>query len=107
MWLAMPTSGPDQNRLTYQLQIQPLVDEGEEPGEEDYHTLEHTFNISNMKVREKGERGRIFRYPTVSISTVVMIALVNVDFPSPSLPPPLSLSPFLTLSLTHSHPNPT
>ena len=58
LWLATPTSGPDQNRLTYQLQIQPLTDEGEEPEEEDYHTLEHTFNISNMKVREERERGR-------------------------------------------------
>ena len=56
LWLATPTSGPDQNRLTYQLQIQPLVDEGEDPEEEDYHILEHTFNISNMKVREERER---------------------------------------------------
>lgn len=54
MWLATPTSGPDQNCVTYQLQIQPLSDEGEEPREEDYHTLEYSFNISNMKVREGG-----------------------------------------------------
>ena len=57
LWLATPTVGDDQNHLTYQLQIQPLPDEGEEPGEEEYHTLEHTFDISNMKVREEG-RGR-------------------------------------------------
>ena len=57
LWLATPTLGDDQNRLMYQLQIQPLPDEGEEPGEEEYHTLEHMFDISNMKVREEG-RGR-------------------------------------------------
>ena len=62
MWLATPTSGPDQNHVMYQLQIQPLADEGEEPREEDYHMLEHSFNISNMKVREgdnNGERGKL------------------------------------------------
>ena len=57
LWWATPTVGDDQNQLTYQLQIQPLPDEGEEPGEEEYHTLEHMFDISNMKVRE-GERER-------------------------------------------------
>ena len=58
LWLATPTLGVDQNRLTYQLQIQPLPDEEEEePGEEGYHTLEHTFDISNMKVREGGRGG--------------------------------------------------
>ena len=48
--------------MTYQLQIQPLTDEVEEPREEDYHTLEHSFHISNMKVREgdggEGGEGR-------------------------------------------------
>ena len=58
LWLATPTSGPEQNCLTYQLQIQPLTDEGEEPREEEYHSLEHTFNISNMKVDVGRGRGR-------------------------------------------------
>ena len=51
LWSATPTSGDDQNSLTYQLQIQPLADEGAEPADEDYCGIEHTFDISNMKVR--------------------------------------------------------
>ena len=86
LWLATPTLGDDQNRLTYQLQIQPLPDEVEEPGEEEYHILEHTFDISNMKVRgerrererERGGGGREerelgggdFVAPTISICTL-------------------------------------
>ena len=93
LWLVTPTLGDDQNRLMYQLQIQPLPDEAEEPGEEEYHTLEHTFDISNMKVkggekrereererergREVGEEGRReswgggdFVAPTISICTL-------------------------------------
>ena len=53
LWMATPTSGDETNHLTYQLDIQPLPDEEAELDGRGFHTLEHAFNISNMKVSDQ------------------------------------------------------
>ena len=56
--MATPTSEDGQNHVTYQveiepLEIEPLADEDEEPVGSNYHQLEHSFTVSNMKVRPR------------------------------------------------------
>ena len=48
--MATPISSDKLNHVTYNLDIKPLANEEVEPEEEGYVPMEHTFNISNMKV---------------------------------------------------------